>query len=88
VQDAHRDLNGRRLMAINRGDGKFQASYWRDATKIGSDPDDVEYSDILMELKQSIYVHFRARSFRYAAIFRWDEPTNIWQLVEEFEPRW
>jgi hypothetical protein len=74
-------------MPINHDDGKFQASYWRDASKIEAEPDAVEYSDFLMELKQSIHGHFRDRRYRYAAIFRWDESTDAWQLVEEFEPR-
>jgi hypothetical protein len=74
-------------MTISRNDGKFQASYWRDASKIEAEPDDVEYSDFLMELKQRIHGLFRERRYGYAAIFRWDESARIWQLVEEFEPR-
>jgi hypothetical protein len=74
-------------VAINRNDGMFQVSYWLDAAKIENDPDDAEYSDFLMELKERIYKVFRQSRFKYAAIFRWNEGTNNWDLLEEFEPR-
>lgn len=74
-------------MAINRDDGLFQASYWLDAAMIGSDPDAIEYSDFLMELKQRINTLFRQGRFHYAAIFRWNAGAQDWDLVEEFEPR-
>jgi hypothetical protein len=74
-------------VAINREDGLFQVSYWRDAAGIENDPDDVEYSDFLMELKQRINQLFRERRFQHAAIFRWDDGTGNWMLVEEFEPK-
>jgi len=73
-------------VTINRDDGLFQASYWRDAGGIESEPDDIEYSDFLMELKQRINTLFRQRRFQYAAIFRWNEAVKAWELVEEFEP--
>ena len=74
-------------MAINRNDGMFQVSYWLDASKIESDPDDIEYSDSLMELRERIHKLFRHGSFMYAAIFHWDAGANDWELVEECEPR-
>lgn len=75
-------------MPINRDDGKFQACYWRDAGRIDGEPDDAEYSDFAMELKQRIHSLFREGRFQYAAIFSWNEPANGWELVEEYEPRW
>ena len=74
-------------MAINRTDGKFQVSYWLDASKVANNPDDIEYSDSLMELRQRIYKVFRQRSFKYAAIYQWNPGANDWDLVDECEPR-
>jgi hypothetical protein len=74
-------------MTINRHDGKFQACYWRDAGRIESEPDDAEYSDFAMELKQRIHRLFREGRFQYAAIFFWNETAGTWELVEECEPR-
>ena len=72
-------------MAINDSDGTFQASYWRDAAGIGGDPDSVEYSDFLMELKDRIQKLLRQGRFAHAAIFQWNN--QEWELVEEFERR-
>ena len=72
-------------MAINHDDGLFQACYWLSAETIEGDPDGVEYSDFLMELKQSIDQALRRRRFAYAALFRWTGAE--WELVEEFERR-
>ena len=52
-------------MAVNRDDGKFQACYWLSADGVGNDPDEVEYSDILMELKARAYLVFRQGRFQY-----------------------
>jgi len=70
-------------VSINREDGQFQACYWRSADAVSGDPDETEYSDFLMELKQSIDQALRRRGFAYAAIFRWTGAE--WDLVEEFE---
>ena len=74
-------------MAINRDDGMFQVSYWLDASKIGNDPDDTEYSDSLMELRERIYKLFRRGPYKYAAIYKWNPSANDWDLVDECEPR-
>jgi hypothetical protein len=74
-------------MAVNDSDGLFQASYWRDAAGIGSDPDSVEYSDFVMELKDRIQKQLRRGAFAYAAIFRWDEGAGDWELLDEFARR-
>jgi hypothetical protein len=72
---------------MNRNDGMFQVSYWLDASKIETEPDDIEYSDSLMELRERIYKVFRKGSFKYAAIFHWNAAGNDWELVDEYEPR-
>ena len=74
-------------MVISPVDGKFQASYWRDAARIAEEPDGVEYSDYLMELKDRIQKLFRRGEFTYAAIFQWNADTGEWDLVEEFALR-
>ncbi len=72
-------------MVINREDGQFQACYWRSADGVSGDPDHAEYSDFLMELKQSIDQTLRRRDYAYAAVFQWNGAE--WDLVEEFERR-
>jgi hypothetical protein len=74
-------------MVINSIDGKFQASYWRDAARIADAPDSVEYSDFLMELKDRTQKLLRRGDFAYAAIFRWDAQAESWELVGEFALR-
>lgn len=74
-------------MTINRNDGMYQVAFWLDAANIENDPDDVEYSDILMELKERIHRVFRQGRFQHAAIFHWNASANNWDLLEEFEPR-
>lgn len=70
-------------MAINRNDGQFQISYWLDASRIGNDPDDTEYSDSLMELRERLNRLFREGRFKYAAIFSWNAGTGEWELADE-----
>jgi uncharacterized protein YheU (UPF0270 family) len=72
-------------MVISSSDGAFQASYWRDAARIGEAPDGTEYSDYLMELKDRIQKLLRRRAFAYAAIFRWNAEAD--NLVEEYALR-
>jgi hypothetical protein len=74
-------------MVINTADGKFQAFYWRDPARIADDPDGVEYSDYLMELKDRIQKLLRQGDFAYAAIFEWNAQTEVWDLVDEFALR-
>jgi hypothetical protein len=74
-------------MVINNIDGRFQASYWLDAARIENDPDGVEYSDFLMELKDRIQKLLRQGRFEYAAIFQWNADASVWELLEEFELR-
>jgi hypothetical protein len=71
-------------MVISNSDGKFQASYWRDPARIGEEPDSVEYSDYLMELKDRIQKLLRHGDFAHAAIFQWQAESNDWALVDEF----
>jgi hypothetical protein len=70
---------------INKHDGRYQASYWLDASKIEHDPDDFEYSEFLLELKDRIQKLLRQGRFEYAAIFQWNAELESWDLVEEFE---
>ncbi len=72
-------------MTVNREDGQFQASYWQNAEAVGGEPDEIEYSDFQMELKQRIDQALRRRQYAYAAIFHWNGAD--WDLVEEFERR-
>ena len=71
-------------MVISSTDGKFQASYWRDPAGIAEDPDSVEYSDYLMELKDRIQKLIRAGECAHAAIFQWNAESGDWELVDEF----
>ena len=50
-------------VTINREDGQFQACYWRSADAVSGDPDETEYSDFQMELKQSIDRALRRRNY-------------------------
>ena len=74
-------------MVINLVDGKFQAAYWREEARIEDDPDGVEYSDFMMELKDRIQKLLRRGEFAHAAIFQWNADTADWELVEEFALR-
>lgn len=71
-------------MVINRTDGQFQIAYWLDASRVENEPDDVEYSDFLMELKERLNKVFREGHFKYAAIFSWNSVTGEWELVDEY----
>ena len=72
---------------ISKSDGRFQASYWRDAAGIEGEPDSVEYSDYLMELKDRIQKLLRHGDFAHAAIFQWNAESGEWELVDEFARR-
>lgn len=72
-------------MTINTEDGAFQACYWRDAARIGEDPDAAEYSDYAMELRQRIHALFKQGTYAYAALFRWSG--EEWEWVEEYDLR-
>jgi hypothetical protein len=72
---------------INKNDGTYQASYWLDAAKVEGDPDDYEYSEFLLELKDRIQKLLRQGRFEYAAIFQWNGALDSWDLLEEFELR-
>ena len=71
-------------MAINKEDGEFGLDCWVDPEST-ADADQELFCDNVDELKSEAQRLLSAGQYKYMLLSRWDDATEEWVNVEEFE---